>query len=113
MLGIGLADAAGRSAYLAGFHAAQALIFDRTGRSARSHKGVHAEFLRLTRETLSGEPELRAFLSKAYNFKAVADYDIDPEAGVTPDRAAAAIATATRLLDHLATLLGDGPADEA
>ena len=32
MLGVGLNEAAGRTAYLAGFHAAQALIFERTGK---------------------------------------------------------------------------------
>ena len=40
MLGIGLADAAGRTAYLAGFHAAQALIFERTGRAVKTHRGA-------------------------------------------------------------------------
>ncbi len=31
---------AGRSAYLAAFHAAQGLIAERTGRAAKTHKGV-------------------------------------------------------------------------
>ncbi len=33
-------DEAGRAAYYAGFHAAQALIVERTGRSPKSHAGV-------------------------------------------------------------------------
>jgi uncharacterized protein (UPF0332 family) len=32
MLSVGLNDAAGRTAYLAGFHAAQAFIFERDGK---------------------------------------------------------------------------------
>ena len=40
MLGVALHDAAGRTAYLAGFHAAQALIFDRIGRVVKTHHGV-------------------------------------------------------------------------
>jgi uncharacterized protein (UPF0332 family) len=32
MLGVGLNEAAGRTAYLAGFHAAQGLVFETTGR---------------------------------------------------------------------------------
>ena len=32
-------DEAGRAAYLAGFHAAQALISERTGRVAKTHDG--------------------------------------------------------------------------
>ncbi len=45
---------AGRNAYLAAFHAAQALIAERTGKDAKTHKGVHAQFARLTRN----EPRL-------------------------------------------------------
>jgi uncharacterized protein (UPF0332 family) len=44
MLSIRLNDAAGRSAYLAGFHAAQALISERTGRTVKTHKGVTRNF---------------------------------------------------------------------
>jgi uncharacterized protein (UPF0332 family) len=33
---------AGRNAYLAAFHAAQALMAERTGKDGRTHKGVHA-----------------------------------------------------------------------
>lgn len=40
ILHVGYADAAGRSAYLAGYHAAQALIFERDDRVFKSHKGV-------------------------------------------------------------------------
>ncbi|MFZ0694784.1 MAG: HEPN domain-containing protein, partial [Alphaproteobacteria bacterium] len=50
MLSVGLNDAAGRTAYLAGFHAAQALIFERVGKVFKSHRGVQTEFLRLTKD---------------------------------------------------------------
>jgi uncharacterized protein (UPF0332 family) len=42
--GIELAEAAGRAAYLAAFHAAQALIFERSGKVPKTHRGVHAQF---------------------------------------------------------------------
>jgi hypothetical protein len=42
---------------------------------------------------------LRRFLSQAYELKTVADYDLALDAGVSPDRAAAAIETAARFLD--------------
>jgi uncharacterized protein (UPF0332 family) len=35
-LGIGLSNDAGRNSYLAGFHSAQALIFERTGKVAKN-----------------------------------------------------------------------------
>lgn len=44
-----LAEAAGRAAYLAAYQAAQALIFERTGKAAKSHNGVRSEFARLAR----------------------------------------------------------------
>lgn len=37
-------DEAGRVAYLAGFHAAQAFIFESTGKAARWHGGVQRQF---------------------------------------------------------------------
>ena len=42
MLRIDRHEAAGRTAYLAGFHAAQALIFETTGRIYKRHSGVRA-----------------------------------------------------------------------
>ena len=55
ILAIGLYDVSGRTAYLAAFHAAQALISERTGRFLKTHKGVHAEFNRLVK-TKSASP---------------------------------------------------------
>jgi uncharacterized protein (UPF0332 family) len=51
MFGMRYNEAAGRTAYLAGFHAAQALIFERTGRAAKTHGGVRTMFLRLSRDS--------------------------------------------------------------
>jgi uncharacterized protein (UPF0332 family) len=51
MLGIGLHDDAGRAAYLAGLHAAQALIFEITDKARRRHAGVQREFARLVKMT--------------------------------------------------------------
>jgi uncharacterized protein (UPF0332 family) len=61
---IGLAEAAGRAAYLAVFHAAQALIFERTGKVPRTHRGVHAQFSRLARAEPEIGAELPRFLSQ-------------------------------------------------
>jgi uncharacterized protein (UPF0332 family) len=53
--GIELVEAAGRAAYLATFHAAQALIFERTGKVAKTHRGVHAQFSRMAKANRSTE----------------------------------------------------------
>lgn len=44
---------AGREAYLAAFHAAQALIYERTSRIAKTHRGVRAQFSGLYRISLT------------------------------------------------------------
>jgi uncharacterized protein (UPF0332 family) len=43
---LGLAKIAARSAYYAAFNAAEALIVERTGKIAKTHSGVRAEFAR-------------------------------------------------------------------
>jgi uncharacterized protein (UPF0332 family) len=104
ILGAGVGEDAGRDAYLAGFHAAQALILARSGKIVRTHRGVHRLFSQLTRN----DQELREFarfLSQAYNLKDIADYELRPGETVPLDRASAAIDTAGRLIDHIAGIL--------
>ncbi len=98
-------DEAGRAAYLAGFHAAQALISERTGKIAKTHEGVNSQFNLLTKGDPRVDAELRRFLSKAYNLKAVTDYEAGPESIVPPERAEAAIVSAIRFVDCIAALL--------
>jgi len=50
MLHAGLNEDAARAAYMAGFHVAQATIFERTDKTSKSHKGVQTEFFRLTKD---------------------------------------------------------------
>lgn len=98
-------DEAGRAAYLAGYHAAQALISERTGKIAKTHEGVNSQFNLLTKGDARVDPELRRFLSQAYSLKAVADYEAGAGSIVPRDRAEAAIATALRFVDRVAELL--------
>ena len=105
MLGIRLYDAAGRAAYLAAFHATQALIFECSGKISKTHNGVHAEFQRITLSMQELHPDLRAFLSRAYNLKATADYETGPNGGVTAAGATEAVATAKVFVARLIGLL--------
>ena len=105
MLNINLNEAAGRTAYLAGFHAAQALISERTGRAVRTHSGVKTEFHRLVRGDARVDDELRAFLGFAYNLKAIADYQAGPGSDVSPELAAEAIGMAQRFVAKIAELI--------
>lgn len=105
MLDIGLDEAAGRTAYLAAFNAAQALISEHTGRSAKTHKGVSSEFHRITAGHSRFDAELRAFLSSAYSLKSIADYEIGPGAFIPHEVAAAAISTGKRFVGVISAML--------
>lgn len=100
MLSAGLNEDAAREAYLACFHVAQAYIFERTGKTTKSHHGLQTEFFRLTRDDARTDPELRRFLSQSYEFKSVADYGTGPDAVTSAETAAEAIATAKRFVVH-------------
>lgn len=105
MLGVGLNEAAGRTAYLAGLHAAQALIFERTDRVFKRHSTVQRELGRLVKDDPRFDPALRAFLPRAYNLKAIADYETGPGSRVSPESAREAMQTARRFVARIASLI--------
>ena len=105
ILRIDLYEAAGRTAYLAGFHAAQVLIFETSGHIYKSHSGVHGEFSRLAKDDPHVDDDLRAFLGRAYSLKAIADYETGPGSHISAESARDAIATARRFIDRIAGLL--------
>lgn len=110
MLRVGLNEAAGRSAYLAGFHAAQALIFERVGRALKTHSGVQTEFYRLIKNDLRFDESLRAFLSRAYNLKAIADYETGPDSEIPRERAEDSVRTCRSFLAQVGSIV-KGPSN--
>jgi uncharacterized protein (UPF0332 family) len=102
-------DEAGRAAYLAGLHAAQALIFERTGHTRKRHSTVQGEFAQMVRDDPRFDRELRAFLPRTYNLKAIADYLTGPGSQVTVEQAQEAIATAVRFVDVIVAVLEAKP----
>ena len=105
MLGVGLNEDAGRAAYLAGLHAAQALIFENTDKARKKHSGVQREFARLVKDDPRFDVQLRAFLPRTYNLKAIADYETGPGSKVSPESAREAIQTARRFVECVTTLI--------
>jgi len=101
-------DEAGREAYLAALHAEQALIVERTGRVVKTHRGVQRELARLVRNAPIVDPTLQAFLGRAYNFKAIADYQIGPGPAVTRELASEAIDNARPFVAWLRGLIEPG-----
>ena len=102
MLEADLHEDAGRAAYLAAFHAAQALIYEREHRSLKTHQGVQSEFARLIKAELTVTADLRGFLSRAYAFKTIAD----PLTAVPPteEDVRLALQAAVRFVDEVARI---------
>jgi len=101
-------EQAGRLAYSAAFNAAQALIFERSGRVVKTHKGVRARFGLLTKNDQSIDSALRSFLESGFELKRIADYFEIGDRDISSEEARDAIETATRFVDSVAGLLG-GP----
>lgn len=110
LLAQGFTDEAGRAAYLAGFHAAQALVIEKLGRSPKTHSGVQSQFAKLVKDEPSIDHELRAFLGRAYNLKAIADYETGPGSKVTEAQAVHAITMARHFVAAIVALM---PTDDA
>lgn len=105
MMGVGLTDDAGRAAYLAGLHAAQAFIFETTERIFKRHSGVQREFSWLVKDDQRVDTGLRTFLSRTYQRKAIADYLPGSGSHVAAETAREAIQTAPRLIETVAGML--------
>jgi len=65
-----------REAYFAAYHAASAYIFERTGKTPKTHRGLRSEFSRLARDEARIEREYLTFLAEGYEYKSIADYAV-------------------------------------
>lgn len=107
IIAIDLPQIAAREAYLAAFHAAQALIAERTGKSPKTHSGVRSEFSRLAQNELVIDRETVRFLTTAYRYKEVADYVLDTDVkAMTQAEAEAAVARASSFVTSIGMALG-------
>ncbi len=106
MLTVNLTEDAGRAAYLAGYHAAEAFIFERTGKVTKTHKGAHTEFARLAATEPRIDVALRRFLPQTYDLKAICDYEVGPDAVVPAERAQAALEAAALFIACIASVIG-------
>lgn len=100
--GLPLPHIAARESYVAVFHAAQAYIFEHTGKVAKTHRGVRSEFARLAKSEPRISGDMTAFLGNAYQFKAAADYMVGETATpISTEDAAAALAAADAFLETI------------
>jgi uncharacterized protein (UPF0332 family) len=100
ILNIPIPDVAAREAYLAGYHAAEAFVFEQTGKIVKTHRGLRSEFARLTRDdaALRG---FAGFLARAYELKSIADYGIDSGVYISVDDAKEACDLASRFVSEV------------
>ncbi len=105
MLAQGWPDEAGRAAYRAGFHAAQAFIFERNGKTPKTHSGVQTEFARRLKDNTEFPLVLRRFLGRTYTLKEIADYETGPAATVSVVVAETALEAASAFVDAVETFI--------
>ncbi len=103
-----LPHVAAREAYLAAFHAAEAYIFEQSGKAAKTHRGVRSEFTRLARTEPRMGRDLVTFLGAAYQFKTRADAIGSTATPITDAEATIAIATTARFIDTITQVLSPG-----
>lgn len=107
IISLPLFDEAGRSAYYAMYHAAQAFVVHRGFKSAKTHRGLRQLFARAVYLDASVQ-HLLTPLTNTYQHKWVADYDTTG-LEVTEMEAKAALAEAAQFLASIRAALATPP----
>jgi uncharacterized protein (UPF0332 family) len=94
-----------RDSYLAGYHAAQALIVDRTGKAAKTYEGAHSQFAHLTLNEPLIDVAMKRFLPDAYVMKTAAENGLGDTGEIPHERATEAVAKAALFIERIAHLL--------
>jgi uncharacterized protein (UPF0332 family) len=92
---------------MAAFHAAEALVVEKTGKAAKTHAGLRTEFARLVQGTDRIERWMTTFLANGFRFKSLSDYDVTQEDPITVANAQALIVEARKSVARVADLLGE------
>jgi uncharacterized protein (UPF0332 family) len=70
----GYPEVAAREAYLAALSAARAIIFEMTGKAAKTHTGVRTIFLKLVHDGMPFDRNIANFLAEGFELKTAVDY---------------------------------------
>ena len=92
-------------AYMAAFHAAQAMLFETEGRRFKTHLGVHGAFGLLVRDDPRFTAEQKKLLGRTYELKNTADYEVDGVQDITNKVAIDALAAARGFVATVASVL--------
>lgn len=85
---------AARDAYIAALSAARAIVFEKTGKSPKTHNGSRALFLLLISQGLSVPRDVAQFLEDGFALKTRADYGVDDAISVATATEAVALGQA-------------------
>lgn len=99
----GYAEAAARGAYIALFHAAQALPFEKEGKLPKTHSGLRARLGQLAKSDTRIGDARSTLLAKAYAYKEIADYALDRS--VEPTAIPALIAQADEFVSAMEVII--------
>lgn len=96
---------AARDAYIAALSAARAIIFEKTGKSPKTHNGSRALFLQLILHGLNVPRDIAQFLEDGFALKNRADYGVDDSISVETATEAVAlghafVSTVSQLLEE-------------
>jgi hypothetical protein len=76
--------------------------FSQLAAGAKSHSRVISEFSRLVKDDPSVDAQIRAFLGRTYDLKAIADYATGPGSHISAERANEAIKAAHPVVECIA-----------
>jgi uncharacterized protein (UPF0332 family) len=103
MIEVGLFEAAGRNAYLAGCFAARALIFEDSEKVTNQHRRLWGDLTGALQKRGLNDPSLTSFLPNIYALKRIADYETG-SSQVTRERVVKAAAEAGDYVRRLETI---------
>lgn len=103
IVAIRIPGVAAREAYMAAFHAAQAVLFERVGQVPKTHSGLHGAFGRVARAESGLGRDLGRIFAEAYEFKDIADYRI--ERTISNEAALEAIARSETMVERVTRFL--------
>jgi uncharacterized protein (UPF0332 family) len=98
---------AAREAYMAAFHAAEALVIERTGKLVKTHSGLRTAFARVGRDIPAIDRNMTTFLANAFRFKSLSDYDTTRTKPITTATAGALIEEARAFVARVEESLGE------
>ena len=100
MIDVGLFEAAGRNAYLAGCFAARRLIFEDRDNVTSQHRRLWGDLTSVLQSRGLNDAALTSFLPNTYSLKRVADYETG-SSEITEERIEKVVADAGEYVKHL------------